>query len=408
MVKSVSLHEMTHSELHATNKNNRNRYMNKYLCFCLSVCCQLLSFAQNLSTNTTGSFTFIPNAPLNTKPVEIFYHIPAGNVATMPILMSFHGVERNGSDYRNYWIAMANANGFMVFAPEFSEANYPTGDSYQSANIFDDGDNPSPSTYNPNNEWTFSIIDPLFESIKTAVSGTQQVYNAWGHSAGAQFLHRFVMYLPNSKLDVAVCSNAGWYTVPEFSVNFPYGLNNSQLSNATLISAFSKKLIVHLGLNDTDPNAPALRRNSIVDNQQGTHRLVRGRYFFNTSTTTATNMSVPFRWEKHEVAGISHNAQLMANNALQYVLQSSLSTTSFLNEQTIDIFPNPSTNFIYFNNSKLKTNHSKLFNSMGTLVAEYHYKSFSPKQEIDISSQPSGVYFLKLGSTTLKLVKRII
>ncbi|GIS00762.1 MAG: hypothetical protein CM15mP102_15820 [Flavobacteriales bacterium] len=93
---------------------------------------------------------------------------------------------------------------------------------------------------NSPDRWTFSIIDQLFDFIKSETSSNETSYNAWGHSGGAQFLHRFVLYMPESKLKTAVCSNAGWYTVPESGVVFPYGLLESQLSNSKLISAFQK------------------------------------------------------------------------------------------------------------------------------------------------------------------------
>lgn len=132
----------------------------------------LLVCAQNLSPNSTGSFPYIPNSPLYNQPVEVFYHIPAGDLTNMPIVFSFHGENRDGDNYRDYWINMADSYGFMVFGPQFSDANYPGGDGYQLGNIFNDGDNPSPSTLNPNNEWTFSVIDPLFNYIKADISGT--------------------------------------------------------------------------------------------------------------------------------------------------------------------------------------------------------------------------------------------
>ena len=71
-------------------------------------------FGQSLVSNTTGSFVYTPASPLNTKPITVYYRIPAGDISTMPILFAFHGDERNGSDYRDYWISMANANGFMA------------------------------------------------------------------------------------------------------------------------------------------------------------------------------------------------------------------------------------------------------------------------------------------------------
>jgi hypothetical protein len=253
-----------------------------------------------INANTTGSFDFSPEPPLNLAPIKVFYHIPEGDLKKMPILMAFHGAGRNASAQRNYWIQLANANGFMVIAPEFSDANYPgLGDDYLMANIFDDGDNPSATSFNSSNEWTFSSLDPLFEAIKTAVLGSQDTYSAWGHSAGAQFLHRFVTYLPNSKLDVAVCSNAGWYTVPESTVSFPYG-------------------IVHLGQNDTNPDG-GVRRNAVVDAQQGIQRLERGRYYFNTSKTQAQNRGDSFNWELKEVSNIGHDEALMASDAFQYL-----------------------------------------------------------------------------------------
>ena len=303
----------------------------KYCIYILSVLLfqTVFVFGQPLSPNTSGSFVFTPTGPLSSKPITVYYYIPNGNISTMPILMSFHGDERNGSSYRDYWISMANANGFMVFAPEYSETYYPGGDGYQLGNVFVDGDNPSPATLNATNLWTFSTVDPLFESIKTRVSGTQQTYDAWGHSGGSQFLQRFRMYLPNSKLNTAICSNAGWYTVPESAINFPYGINNGQLSNGNLTIAFSKKLIVHLGVDDTDPNSPGIRHNTTVDNQQGLFRLARGRYFFNKSLTYSQTLSNTFNWQREEVTGVGHDPQLMANDALRFLFQTNTNTITY-------------------------------------------------------------------------------
>lgn len=365
----------------------------------------VFSIAQILSPNTTGSFTYIPTAPLNTKPVEVFYHIPTGDINTMPILFSFHGASRNGADYRDFWISMADANGFMVFAPEFSHTYYPTGDQYQSGNIFDDGDNPSLATYNPINEWTFSIIDPLFEYIKADVSSIQEVYNAWGHSGGAQFLHRFVEYMPNSKLDIAVCSNSGWYTVPEYTYNFPYGLNEGQLSNETLTDAFSKKLIVHLGLDDIDPNSAGLRHNIVVDTQQGLYRLARGRYFFNTSQTTSLSMSVPFNWEKHEITGIGHDAQLMANDALQFILNSILSNQDYLTSKSFNIYPNPTSS----NSVKFSTNlNTPISVSVFNILGEEIVKKLIEDRILNISDLIPGIYLIKIQSDTFSTTKKLI
>lgn len=368
--------------------------------FIIALLFSFISFGQNLSSNSTGSFVYTPNAPLQNKSIKVFYHIPNGDITTMPIVFSFHGASRNADDYRDYWISMANANQFMIFAPEFSSADFPGGDAYNLANIFDDGDNPTASTFNAKNEWTFSVIDPIFETIKTQISGTQQKYNAWGHSAGSQFLQRFILYLPESKLDVAICSNAGWYTVPETTVDFPYGIQKGQLPNSDLRKAFAKKVFVHLGKNDNNPNAGGLRRNSVVDNQQGIHRFQRGNYFFNTSKTIALNLNTTFNWGKIEVDNVGHQAQKMANDALQYVKMSTLSTTTQNKRKVLQIFPNPVDNTF-----KLKgvddLQEVKIYSIYGVLI-----KTFLFGQTLNISDLSSGTYFLKVHDTTLKIIKK--
>lgn len=361
---------------------------------------------QNLSANSTGSFTYIPNGPLSNQPVEVFYHIPNGDITTMPIVMSFHGANRNGDAYRDYWISMADANDFMVFAPEFSSSNYPgLGDNYLMANIFDDGDNPSPSTYNNPDQWTFSVLDPLFDYIVADISGNQQAYNGWGHSGGAQFLHRFVLYLPNSKLDVAVCSNAGWYTVPENSVSFPYGILNGELPVSNLNNAFSKMLIIHLGQNDNDPNSPGLRHNSVVDNQQGLHRLERGQYFFNTSQSEAMNLGFSFNWEKHEVAGVGHDPQQMANDALPYVMMNTLSSEVFDEKKDFSFYPNPVENYLYISLSTENIQELNIYNIYGQLVKSFQVNSSESNQRFEVSNLSRGLYILKANNISKKFLK---
>lgn len=374
---------------------------------CIVLCLNFLVLnGQNLTSNSTGSFTFSPEAPINRPDIEVYYHIPQGDIKTMPILFSFHGGSRDGANHRNYWIDMANANGFMVIAPEFSSQKYPgLGDNYIMSNIFDDGDNPSEATFNDKNEWTFSTIDPLFEYIKQDVSGSQETYKAWGHSAGAQFLHRFVMYLPNSKLDTAVCSNAGWYTVPENTVNFPYGTLNGQLPDEDLTTAFSKQLIVHLGLNDTDPNNSGLRHNTVVDAQQGLNRLVRGQYFFTTSQTTAQIMNVSFNWEKKEIANIGHDGQKMANDAVKYLFDDALTSDTIHQNIFISTYPNPTKNSFTFDNSKIKASTVDIYSVTGKKVQTVHFKTFKTNQEVSISWLSKGIYLLKVNQTTVKIIK---
>ena len=366
------------------------------------------SFSQGLSPGTTNSFIFSPPQPLERPPIEVFYHIPSGDISSMPILFSFHGASRNADDYRDFWINMANENEFMVFAPEFSSSNYPgLGDNYLMGNVFEDGDNPVAGELNSPNHWTFSVIEPLFEYIKLDISGTQESYNAWGHSGGAQFLHRFAMFVPQSNLGIGICSNAGWYTVPEDNINYPYGIglpfgstnlnvfdflqNSFDGLNINSQEFFQKNLLIHLGTNDNDPDSSGLRHNSVVDNQQGLNRYDRGHYFFETSQNEAQFLNSQFNWLQFDAEGISHNGQLMANDALQYLINPPLNTP--LHQIKTKLFPNPVKDFLHLN-STIPIRIIEVFNSVGQLIFR-----FEPRKnylDIDMSLLLDGMYTIKI------------
>ena len=220
-------------------------------------------------------------------------------------------------------------------------------------------------------------------------------------------MHRFVTYLPGSKLATAVCSNAGWYTVPETGVSFPYGIDNGHLLTEDLTAAFSRKLIIYLGKNGTNGNA-GLRRNAVVDEQQGTNRLVRGQYYFETAQTTAVNMGATYNWEKHELEDVGHYPQLMANDALQYLLSNLLSNNNTIISKELSVFPNPVDNLLTFYNLKIKSSKVQVFSISGELLSTNNFSDFSSNQKIIFSKFSKGIYFLKIiiekGAITQKII----
>ena len=258
-----------------------------------------------------GSVIFNSYQPLSSKPIEVYYNIPAnGDRSTMPIIFVMHGINRNGLDYLNAWVKASNEKGFMVFAPEFG-TNYYTGSSYNYGGIFNG------RTLNPEAEWTFSMIEPLFDFVVSKLGSNQKNYDIWGHSAGCQFVHRYVLYKPNARLNRAMAANCGEWTVPDFNVAFPYGLGSSPATSSSLGAAFAQHLVVQLGTADTDPNHQYLGHNANSD-LQGKTRYDRGKYFWNVANTKKRDYPT-FRWEKREVAGIAHNYDKMAIDAAIYL-----------------------------------------------------------------------------------------
>ncbi len=254
----------------------------------------------------TSDFIFTQFTPLSNKPIKVYFHIPSNATNLTPILFVLHGNERDALYSRNQLIVNANQLNFIVVAPEFNELYYPGGDAFNLGNIFVDGDNPSPQTLNTENNWTFSVIEPIFEYFKIRTGSLVSTFDMFGHSAGGQFAHRYLLFKPTSKLNKLVVASSGWYTMFDNSIDFPYGTKKSpaEFNNYSII--FNKKVFVVIGANDTDPNSDALRHNDIVD-KQGLNRLARAQHFFTQSQNAALNLKTSFNWSFSVLPGIDHD-----------------------------------------------------------------------------------------------------
>lgn len=266
----------------------------------------------------TGNYTFTGYQPFAAKPIECFYHIPSTSNSATPIFIVLPGAGRDADVMRNGLIAKANQKGFIVLALRFSETYYPGSNTYNLANIFNDGDNPSASTQNPEEEWTFAAIDPIFLDFKNFIGNTVSHYDLFGHSAGAQLAHRFLIFQPTASINRAVCSASGWYTMPDKTINFPYGLKISPAQNANLGPIFSRVTFVIVGENDTDPNSFNLRHTPEAD-AQGNNRLERAQYFYQGSLNVATQGANAFNWQYKTAPNTGHDGVATAIFAADFL-----------------------------------------------------------------------------------------
>jgi poly(3-hydroxybutyrate) depolymerase len=260
-----------------------------------------------------GEFTFDGYGPLSDRPVRVYYDAPA-DPATAQILIVMHGVRRNAEDYRADWEPLVKGHNVLVVAPEFSEKEYPGHSSYSLGNMADDDDHPVPPE-----QWSFQIIEALFDFVVRDVGSSAHDYALFGHSAGAQFVHRFIEFMPRHRARVAVAANPGWYTMPDDSVPFPYGLDGAPAQRGDLGPAFASNLVLLLGGDDTDPDDESLRHDDRSD-QQGRFRLERGLNFFRLSEQVATRESLAFRWRLQAVPGVAHDHHDMAAAAAPLLL----------------------------------------------------------------------------------------
>lgn len=258
-----------------------------------------------LNTKGSGFIKFTDYEPLSYKPVTLWYHSPKDNPSDLPILFVFHGTNRNGETYRDVWVQYSEQYQFLLITPEFDDDSFPGSASYNLGNIYDDV-----GALNPEEQWTFSMIEPIFDFVVAAVNSNQTSYDIYGHSAGSQFVHRFLTFKQNTRVNRAIAANAGWYTFTDFDIEYPYGLANSPAIQANVEELLQRPVVILLGEEDIQRSSN-LRQNEQAD-RQGYHRLERGTNYFKRASELALEYQVDFNWTKERVPGVGHSNSGMA------------------------------------------------------------------------------------------------
>ena len=260
----------------------------------------------------TGTISLAEDAGATAAPIPVHFHRPAVLRPGAPVVAVLHGVLRNGAEYRDAWIAQSEAQGFLLLVPEFSAAKFPGALWYNFGHAGDDGGQVFPRA-----SWVFGALDRAVVGARAQLGAGPVGFALYGHSAGAQFAHRYVL-LGGGVADRVVSANAGWYTMPDPNAAFPYGL--AGVGDAALLrAAFARRLVILLGEADVNPNHSSLRRNAAAD-RQGLHRFARGQAFFAAAATQAAAMRVPFNWVLSTVPGVGHSNAGMAAAAGSFLL----------------------------------------------------------------------------------------
>jgi dienelactone hydrolase len=265
----------------------------------------------------SGSFTFTDQKGAPEKPVKVWYYKPSRYNGSTPILFVMHGMQRNAETYRDQWIKYAEEYGVFLFAPEFSNKYYPGAD-YAQGNLFDSKSRPIPE-----NRSNFALIEHLFDYVTSRADNQSSSYYLYGHSAGGQFVHRMLLFKSDARIRRAVAANPGFYTLPSYYEEFPYGLSKSGLTAESLKTAFGKELIILLGDQDTLEHQKNLNK-SVGAMRQGRHRFARGMNFFKVAQEESGKRGTTLAWKLQTVAGAGHSNSKMAGAAAQALFGSGI------------------------------------------------------------------------------------
>ena len=268
-----------------------------------------------LSLSTFGSnlekFTFDSWA----KPdLDIFYHLPETVDENTKILFIIHGNSRNADDYLKVWRKLTEGENVALFAPQFTRNSFISFNTLQMSTS-------NGVIRSDKNLYLNNSIDTLFEFIKSKFNLKANSYDIYGHSAGAQFVHRYLLMSEDPKVNIAVAANAGWYTFLN-GANFPYGVKNPPivLSDSNVKNFLGINLHILIGSNDIDVNSSLNKSDGAQ--KQGLNRLQRAKNFFDYTSLIVEQNDLTFNWKYQLVAGAPHSNKVMSRAAVRIFFDS--------------------------------------------------------------------------------------
>lgn len=246
--------------------------------------------------------------------LPVWYYRPARAGTDAPVLFVFHGVKRDADRYLAQWLAIAEKNGVVVVVPEFTQKNFRGAEGYNfGAMMTAEGE------ARPRGQWSYSLLEPLFDAIVAREGLQTKDYLVFGHSAGAQFVHRMILTGAGPRLKKAVSANAGSYAMPTDQVAWPFGFGGVPDGAWDPARAYRQPMTVLLGTADDDPDYPSLPRQPQAM-AQGPHRLERGQKFYRMARADAASRQAPFHWQCAFAPGIGHDNGGMAPFAIAILL----------------------------------------------------------------------------------------
>jgi hypothetical protein len=256
-------------------------------------------YARPVISNYSGDFVFNYKISEKHGNIKVYYYAPQRLTQTSRIVFVLHGDNRKGAAYRDVWKQYAESYNFLVICPELSDAEFPYS-KYNLGNVYDE----EKKKFNSREQWTFNIIEQLFDFVKEDRQIKVSTYCIYGHSSGAQFVQRMVLFMPEARFSTAIANGAGWYTLPSFDYEFDLGIKHSPVSEETLKKAFGKQLIILMGEKDF---VSKIRPKSYAETTHQFDRLWRAMFFYEEAKSKSKELGVELNWIFKLVPDADHN-----------------------------------------------------------------------------------------------------
>jgi pimeloyl-ACP methyl ester carboxylesterase len=216
-----------------------------------------------------------------------------------PCLVAVHGISRNDDEILEHFAPIADRYGAVLVVPRFGAERFPD---YQRL-----------GRHGP--EADRALLRLLDRLEAGGVIGPGRV-RLFGHSGGAQFVHRFVMAHPE-RVARYVASAAGWYTLPDPSLAFPDGIGRcAQRPDLAFHPDAFLAVPGHVLVGMRDVSAgPSLRRSGTLDAAQGGTRLERARHFVAVMSRAAEARGLAPPLRLSTIADAAHRFRRLAHRS---------------------------------------------------------------------------------------------
>jgi len=260
-------------------------------------------------TNVTGKIAEISDA------YGTFYAYVPTTASTSPrIAVLVHGTpakdttaEATARYYVSHWSDYAERSGHILVAPAFNQEDISSrrGDHALSGyrGLF--------GRHIGADDWVLRLVD----ACREAFDSTQEQFLLYGHSAGGQFVGRFLVTHPE-EVERAVITAAATYPQPTVDVAWPWGMGklhtevdwDEQTHNRAdvipdeeyWLAATQVPLTVIVGLEDTAEQLP-------WPGQKGSNRFTIGRNWVNDMSTLAEEHGLKSQFRFMMIPGKGHS-----------------------------------------------------------------------------------------------------
>lgn len=254
------------------------------------------------------------------SPIDVIVYIPNGADENTRFLIVVPGASRDTQRFHASWLSSAKEDTFVVVTIGARREYYKDEYSYNAGNVID-----SVNTKIKKEKWLFSAIEKIFNSVKNKYGFKTKKFYLFGHSAGGGFVHRYMLFMPDAPVEKAVAANPAFVTLPDYEIDYPFGIKNVLVSDSMIKKWFNSGLAIFLGAYDTGPRTKPLS-NGPMAKAQGPNCLSRGRLLYNEAKEEAKKRKSNFNWDLIIVPRVGHDNRLIAPYAKTYLFNNLNST----------------------------------------------------------------------------------